>query len=388
MVNTFPRPALHSNWPIIGFILCLVIPSTEVVQKYLGSAGVVIYILGASLAMWIGYKYIDKRLASKVTNKQVLWITAITFLVLLAALLIIYPIANSGLLGGGSDNDEAVNLATTELLHLHYPYHVSTYLGQSPSVMPGALVLAAPFVLLGTSAYQSLFWLFAFLLTMNSYLKDRRLALWLLWVLLALSPGILQQYVTGSDLLANSLYVLLFIMWLVNAVTQKGLSGWQKSGLAVLLGIGLASRATFLLLLPLVFSALVQSAGWKSAAKYALITCLTLGLMIIPFYLYDPQGFYPLQTNDRLDQLRIVLPVVSAILALIFSVLPGNSSLPVLLRNCAIVMAFPVLGILIYRSIISGSLNLDYAHYGLGFLFFGAVALWPFRKAEQKIDPF
>jgi hypothetical protein len=57
--------------------------------------------------------------------------------------------------------------------------------------LPGALLLAVPFVLLGNSAHQNLFWLFAFLFSLNSYLKDRRLALLLLWVILALAPVVL-----------------------------------------------------------------------------------------------------------------------------------------------------------------------------------------------------
>jgi hypothetical protein len=382
--NTSHPTALHLNWGTIGFTLCLLIPSTEVVQKYFGNAGLVIYLLVASLGVWVGYKTILARLAPRITDRQVFWMTVITFLILLAALLVLYPIANSGSWGGGSDNDEAVNLATTELLKGHYPYHVKTYLGQVPSIMPGALVLAVPFVLLGNGTYQSFFWLFAFLLGMSSYLKDRRQALWLLWVMLVLSPIVLQQYVTGSDLLANSIYVLLFIIWMVEAVAREGLSAWKKTLLAVLLGVGLASRSNFLLLVPLVFSALVRRAGWKSAIRYSAITCLTLGLLIIPFYMYDPQGFYPLQTNDRLRELGIILPVATAIISLVLTTLQANSSLPGLLRNCAIVMAFPILSMMVYRSFISGYPDLDFAHYGLPFLFLGTAAFFPLLN---KVNP-
>lgn len=384
-------PALRLYWSVIGFTLSLVIPSTAVLQKYLGIIGVVVYIIIASLVLLLGHKFVFTGLASRITDKQVLWITAATFLILLATFWVVYPLANSGLFGKGSDRDEALNIATRELLKGHYPYHAKTYLGNPISPLPGSLVLAVPFVLLGNSAYQNLFWLFAFLFTMNSYLKDRRLPLFLLWVTITLSPIVLQEYVTGGDFLANSIYVLLFIMWMVNAIPQDGLSGWRKSLLAVLLGVGLASRGNFALLLPLVFSALVQSAGWKSATKYIALTCLTLGMMTIPFYLYDPQGFSPLHTANKLAQFQtilpfagIVVPIASGIIALILSTHHTNGYLPVLLRNCAIVLAFPVLSGTVLQSINTGNPDFSFAGFGLSFLFFGAVAFSPMLYGNNR----
>jgi hypothetical protein len=375
--NPSHLPILHFIWPVIIFAFSLLIPSTETLEKYFGLLGVVSYFIIASLLLLFGFGYFFRRLVSRITDKLLLWLTGFSFLILLVAFIIIYPIANSGVFGGGSDNDEALNLATTELLKGHYPYHIQTYLQMTPSILPGALILAIPFVLLGNGAYQCLFWFFAFLLTMNSYLKDRRQALLLLWVIIALSPVIMQQYVTGSDLLAESIYVLLSIMWMVNTVPQEGKKGWIKILLAVLLGLGLASRANFLLLVPLVCSALVQKAGWKTATKYMAVTCLTLGLMTIPFYLYDPQGFFPLHTNERLQQLQIILPALSGLLVFLLSFLRANSYLPGLLRNCAVVMAFPVLTMIIYQSIMLGNPTFGYGHYGLAFLFFGVVASAP-----------
>ena len=364
------------------------------VQKYLGLAGVGVYIAIASLVLWFGYRYVLARFASTVTNRQVLWLTAATLVLLLAVFCVLYPLAKSHIFGKGSDRDEALNLATTELLKGRYPYYPKTYLGGPISPLPGSLVLAVPFVLLGNSAYQNFFWLFAFLFSMNSYLKDRRLALLLLWVILAVSPVVLHEFVTGGDLLANSIYVLLFVMWMVSAIPQPGFSGWGKFLLAVLLGVGLASRANFILILPLVFSALVQAAGWKSATQYCAITCLILGLMIVPFYLYDPHGFSPLHTADKLGQFQTILPfaalivpLLTGILALILSLHLGNGNLPVLLRNCAIVLALPVLSGTVLQSIQTANLDFSFTGYGLFFLFFGAVAAacWPGLLGNTRV---
>ena len=40
----------------------------------------------------------------------------------------------------GSDRDDAANIATRHLLHLHYPYSTPTYLGNLVNQLPGALV--------------------------------------------------------------------------------------------------------------------------------------------------------------------------------------------------------------------------------------------------------
>jgi hypothetical protein len=370
-------------WLLIGFSLALFIPSTAVLQKYFGIVGVGVYIVASSLLILIGYRYIFTRFVSIVTDKKVLWLSAFTFIFLLTVFFAGYPLANSGILGPGSDRDEALNTATMELLQGRYPYYPKTYFGNPISPMPGSLLLAAPFVLLGNSAYQNIFWLFVFVYSMSSHLKNSRSALLLLWVILALSPVIFQELVTGGDLLSNSIYILLFVMWVVGAIPQPGTSRKKKLLLAILLGVGLASRANLALILPLVYSSLVRKTGWRSATKYIAITCFTLGLITVPFYLYDPQGFSPLHTANTLGQFELILPYSGLILplatgaiAILLSLHHSNSSVCQLLRNCVVVLAFPVLSGTVLYSIKTSSLNFGFAGFGISFLFFGAVAFW------------
>ena len=369
---------------MIGLTASLIIPSLWLPQKYLGNIGVVVYILAVSLGLLFCKKYILANLVSNMTNQQTLWLTVTTFLIMLAILFAGYPIANSDSPDSGSDRDEALNIATTALLQGHYPYQDKTYLGNPISPLPGSLILAIPFVLLGNSAYQNLFWLFVFFVSMGSYLKDRRFALCLLGIIIVFSPVVLHEYVTGGDLLANSLYVLLFVIWTTHFIPKTSISSWQKVLLAALLGIGLASRANFVLLLPLVFSALGQRVGWRTSTKYLAITCLTFALITIPFYLYHPQGFSPLHTTNKLDQFHVILPfsgmivpLVTLVLALLLSFYSKNSVMSILLRNCALVLALPVLCGTILKSILVGNLDLTFTSYGLSFLFFGTVAFFP-----------
>ena len=184
--------------------------------------------------------------------------------------------------------------------------------------------------------------------------------------------------------MANSLYVLLAVLWMVRAISVPGLPRWQVVAPAIFMGVALSSRANFLLLLPLVFSVMVRAAGWRRALGYAAITGATFLVVTLPFYLYDPQAFSPLDTAAKLGQFDPVLPMASLlvplatlILALILAFRQPASHRPdLLLRNCAIVLAFPVLCGIVLRSIKIGGAGLSFASYGVFFLFFGAVAFW------------
>src|SRR4029077_7646420 len=137
---------------------------------------------------------------------------AIAFVVVAYAL--VYPLANTHTPGAGSDDDDALNAATMRLLEGGSPYESRTYLGNAVHHLPGAFVLAAPFVLLGTSALQNLFWLAAFFLVVVRE-RGARTALRLAWLILALSPVVMQELVTGTGYLSNAVSVLLGLWWLV-----------------------------------------------------------------------------------------------------------------------------------------------------------------------------
>ena len=62
-----------------------------------------------------------------------------TALLLLALFVVVYPRVNTTTPGRGSDRDEALNLAATELLDGRYAYYPATYLGNPISPLPGAI---------------------------------------------------------------------------------------------------------------------------------------------------------------------------------------------------------------------------------------------------------
>ena len=372
------------NTSLIGFGLSIIIPSTGVLYKYSGSLGLLIYLLFALSIVLFLPRYILLKYTDIVTGRHVVWLIVATLLILLIIFLVIYPIANSGLLGGGSDRDEGLNLATAELLKGRYPYYIKSPLNDNPiSPLPGSLLLAIPFVLLGNSAYQNFFWLFIFFISMRYYLMSKQSALLLLWLILSLSPLVMQNFVTGSDLLTNSLYVTLFTLWMVNTVNKPNVKGWMKVFLAIMLGIGLSSRINFFVILPLVFSALVQRGGWKLSIKYVTIICLTFFLVTLPFYIYDPNGFSPLHVYGKLSQFHevlpfagIIIPLLTGFIALILSLSNKNRYTHNLFRNCAIILAFPALSMAVLGFTQYGLKSFPLMEFSLCFLFFGAVAYW------------
>ncbi|MGH6972422.1 MAG: hypothetical protein ACREEQ_12520, partial [Caulobacteraceae bacterium] len=81
----------------------------------------------------------------------------IVLLVLIFAAL--YPVSQSGLIGGGSDEADALRVTFKAWLTGHDPYQALTYAGQPADPMPGAILLAAPFSLFDQPGLQNLLWI-------------------------------------------------------------------------------------------------------------------------------------------------------------------------------------------------------------------------------------
>ncbi|MGE0706026.1 MAG: hypothetical protein AB7P22_19055, partial [Vicinamibacterales bacterium] len=278
--------------------LCFALPSVGVVYKYLGGAGALSY-LAATLALFVWLQRDGSRWARQSLDRVPPITSGLAAAAVIALFVAVHPYADETE-RGGSDRNEALNVAANSLLDGEFPYNSRTYLGNPISPMPGAVLLATPFVLLGDSAFQNVFWLAvaaAFL-----YVHASRAGRMVVPAVLGLSPLVVHEYVTGGDLLANSLYILCFVLGLLGAST---LTAGQARGrmvlCSVLLGIGLSSRANFALLLPLIGASMVNRAGWRQGLLSMGIVLATAGAVTIPFFLHDPAAVTPLQTWRGLD---------------------------------------------------------------------------------------
>ena len=356
--------------------LTLVVPSSFVVHKYSGWQGVLAYAIVVALIVTLG-----QRLSARPANRSPLWLALLTFFLVVLAFLVIYPIANTRIPGAGSDDDDALNLGAMALLTGRSPYSQTTYLGNVLHHLPGAFVLAAPFVLLGTSALQNLFWLPLFFLALRKE-ANSEIALPLAWAVLALSPCVMYEIVTGTGYLSNTIYVLLGLWWLVRTE--------HRDVAALTWGVALASRANFLVLVPLAFGYLWQRSGLRTALRAMAISCASAACLTLPFYLRDPLNFGPLEGASRLlvfDQivphLGIALMALMAALAAALSFTPMN--LAALFRNCALVQAFPVVAGLVLATLRDRQLNLSYARYGSFAMWFALMALASARASAVSV---
>ena len=188
--------------------LVLVAPSLFIVDKYLGAAGATVYAATAAVAVWTAARLPVPRTPRL---RLTLAIGAIVCVVILFAA--VYPRVNVHAPGRGSDDDDAQNVGARALLAGRFPYDERTYLGNVLHQLPGAFVLAAPFVIAGTSALQNLFWLPAFFAAVRKEADDSA-ALRLGALVLTMSPTVIHQVVTGTGHAANTIYVALGLWWL------------------------------------------------------------------------------------------------------------------------------------------------------------------------------
>jgi hypothetical protein len=350
----------------------LVLPSAFAVQKYFGDLGLGGYSLATAWAIWM-----QMHCRWRWNEREAVWLSVFTFAGLALLFAIAYPIANTRIPGIGSDDDDALNIAVVALVHGHYPYYARTYLGNLIHHLPGAFLLAAPFVALGSSAIQNLVWLVLFFLVLRCELGNTSGALRWFWLMLIFSPVVVHQLITGTGHIANAIYVMVGLWWLVNAE--------KKTLPAATWGAALSSRANFLLLIPLAFGWLAQRHGWKNAVGLLTLTCSVCALLTLPFYFYDPQRFAPLEAVNRLSRFELVVPYAGwaigigmALLSIILAARPMHSA-SALWRNCAVVQAFPVItGYLLGR-------DLSFLSYGSFFLVFGLLAASG-TKQEQRAE--
>lgn len=369
------------KWGIVGFAFSLIFPSTAIFYKYFDIPGVLFYILLAGLGLWIIHRY-RFDILNRISDRGVTILSVLVFIALTAIFLLIYPVADSGIVGRGSDNDDALTIAAQQLLAGHYPYEVRTYLGNPISPLPGAIILSLPFVLLGNVGYQNIFWLAVFLFFSMRYFGDRCVALLLFLIVIIFSPVILYLVVIGSDYISNSIYVLVFSVWMISSVLNPRDPVWVKLVLAIFLGIALSSRANFLFLLPLIYMLILRRSNFKTASFYLGITGLAFVLTTLPFYLWSPENFSPLHTADKLVQLDEFIPYAGSLVlisTLIFTIwlsLKMIKSPDTYLYYFFLILAFPIVLGGFISIFIPGDHFIGFAFYGVFFIFFGVLAFW------------
>ena len=377
-------------WPFVWLVLLLLSPSLYVIQKYLGAQGLVFYVLFVPVTVFFVLRNFLPFFTTRMSEKQAFLLTLMFLACLVVIFFIVFPKANVPLPGQGSDSDDGLNLAVQELLNLRYPYNVRAYLGNPISEFPGAIMLSMPFLMMGNSAYQNIFWIILFCMFLKLYLKTWRLVFPLMLLLFVLSPEVVRQLVTGGPILANEIFVMLSMYLIVSQLSGTHDSTMAKIGSAVFLGIAMSSRLNFVLVGPLLLSCLVQNSGWKQTVKYLLISLLVWSVVTLPFYFYSSGSFTPLiaqadkASHSALPYSVILLPLVGGMISVILAMRRMGPDCEALFGYSALVQGLLVVAVVILSNLSKDKIDLFDTRYGIMFLFLGCVPCWRVLTREWQ----
>ena len=390
MIDQIPRRYSHVLW----LSVFLLVPSFDTVGKYFGLGGIIAYFLIGLFVVYVGHFLLLPFFLRHVTERTALILAVTTFLGLIAIVSVGYPLANSGRYGGGADVDDAMIIAVGELVKGNYPYYLKTYLGLPISPLPGAILIAFPWVLAGALQYQNIFWLAVLFIFLRREMRSYAYPLALFWAILLLSPTVHQSLVTGSDYISNSIYVLIPVWLILKGSRDADASVWSTLLPAAFLGFGLSSRSNFLLVVPMIFIFLGRTAGWKRALLTTGVAMAAFAAVTLPFWAYDPAGFSPISTQaakvlvleQALPLAGKLIPGTALIIAVILSFRQTAWDVAAFFRNSGIVQLYLLIFSSVVYAVQTDQLNLYMGNsgYGLFALFFGAVGSWLFLTREEN----
>jgi len=346
MGSALAPAAQHSRYrhhvPVGAALLLWLVPSLDYIQKYTGQIGLLVVPLIAVSAI-----VVLPAIAGRLGPNLAKWGIVVLCGAAIALFVVLYPIANSGLLGPGSDRDDALNVALQALLAGQYPYGVETYLGNPPTPMPGALILALPFFVLGNSALQNLVWLPVFARWCLHYFEEPTMAFIYLAIFIIGCPASLGDFVTGGDYLVNALYVavaMAAVLW-----AQQGDKTWYRYAASVFLGVAISSRPIYAIAPVLLAGSVFQASGARRAMEFVAIVVLVCAVLNGPLFLYDPSRFPTPHLSEKLSgfpqfvHATIVLPALGmAIASLSFFVTMTGKRVFGLMALALGVMLYPV----------------------------------------------
>jgi hypothetical protein len=283
---------------LLGVAACSLVGFAQITKYFHGTRQLLIavaIVLCVALAMlWLRWKQLKPD-----NDLPALWI-AVPWCLFTLLFAVLFPIAHRHTLGVGSDRGDALRVSASALLHGHYPYYATTYLGNAITPLPGAILLAAPFFLLGNVSLENLFWLALFLWFSYSFFRGHSTAIIYVLLLLATSASNLDDFVVGGDYVANAMYVCVAVA-LVLVTHRDKISLWQPIAAEILLGLAVDSRPIYVVAISLVFAYLLQHEKRSVAIRALLVSGSVAALISIPFYLYDPAHFAPLHIEHKLD---------------------------------------------------------------------------------------
>lgn len=291
--------------PFIWPCLLLTFVSSGLIQKHAGLAGLAVYfsMVFAAFACcaWLLNRWKDWM------NRRVGALLVLQGIAMAGLFILLHPLEDGKGPGKSSDRDEGLEIAVTRMIRGENPYYASSPVAGPLSVLPGEIIISAPFVVIGSVGCQNVFWLVLFVWACSKWSGDPARALAIPAFLMAVSPSMLHEFVSGGDLITNGIHVALMLACCGQAASPKTGSLWRWTA-CILLGISLASRPNFLLLLPILGAYVWRVAGLRMAVAMCSVAGITSLIITLPFYLHDPAGFTPLIARRKLSLADATIP--------------------------------------------------------------------------------
>ena len=261
---------------IVSICVAWALTSATPILKYLTPAKAVAAIVLGLLSIILGMYCLD-RLIRRHRQISISWFVLL-FLLLTAAFAVLYPLSLKHTLNNGSDREDALRIELNAVHHHQYPYDARTFLGNPPTPLPGAMLLAAPFFALGHIAWQNFFWLALFFFFTLHFFRYRTTALFFLATFLAFSPGNLSDFTSGGDYLTNFFYLAIAVSLFTQSLDR---SYSLCIPAALFLGVTLSSRIIYaIILIPLLAWMLQRTSRLRTVILFSAILSAAVAVTI------------------------------------------------------------------------------------------------------------
>ena len=371
---------------ILGICGAWTLTSAAPLWKYLSHTSAAAVIALGLLSIVLGMSWLD-RLNRQQRQSSIGWFLLL-FLVLTAAFAILYPISLKHVLNIGSDREDALRIELNAVHNDQYPYDARTFLGNPPTPLPGAMLLAAPFFALGHIAWQNFLWLALFFFFAVRFFRYRATALFYLAVFLLFAPGHLSDFTSGGDYLTNFFYIAIAV-----ALFDRSLEGsfYLCIPTALFLGIALSSRIIYApVLIPLLALTLQRTSRSRTAALF-LIVLLAACAVTLPIVAPRPLPHLLQQLQQNSVKLRYIpatvhpqwtLPLLAILLSC--SAFFVRMNLPNLFLNFSIASFVMLAPFVITFALHSDRLRYVFFYLSISTLSF---ALWALSQYERTAAP-
>jgi hypothetical protein len=223
------------------------------------------------------------------------------YLLLAMAIALLYPLSLRHTLNRGSDREDALRIELNAVRRGQYPYDARTYLGNPPTPLPGAMLLAAPFYAIGHIAWQNFVWLALFFGFVVRFFRRRETALFFLVLFLLLAPSNLNDLSSGGDYIVNFFYAAI-----AGGLVLKSLDRTRTARVAaaICFGLALSSRIVYVFLaIPVLMLVWQRSERWRASVITAVVCAAWCGITL-PIFAPHPVARLLRQLSENGGKLR------------------------------------------------------------------------------------